>query len=247
MKNPSRNFEKKLKAQLTKLFVVNRRQAITATGKLLSVSFAHIWTVESGKITKLIDFFDTARCPFRVSSLITYRSPFRRGPDYMHRLALLIFAFLVLAAPLMAQEKSWEIFDSSVPEPALVKSDSQEIYETVLKIIDRWNQHDIEGSLAPYWKSPDLLVVINLDQYNGWQQLHDFYIKNYSDPNSMGKLAPARLSVKLVKPDVALALIWSEVTFPDSKKKLDQNTLLLLRKFEDGWKITAEHTNNEYQ
>jgi hypothetical protein len=165
----------------------------------------------------------------------------------MHRLALLIFAFLVLAAPLRAQEKSWEMFDSSVPKPAPVKSAAQEIYETLLKIIDRWNQHDIEGYLAAYWKSPDMLVVSNLDQYDGWQQLHDFYMKNYSDPNSMGKLAPARLSVKLVKPDVALALIWSEVTFPDSKKKLDQNTLLLLRKFEDGWKITAEHTNNEYQ
>jgi uncharacterized protein len=33
---------------------------ITATGKTLSVSFAHIWTVDNGKISKLVDFFDTA-------------------------------------------------------------------------------------------------------------------------------------------------------------------------------------------
>ncbi len=33
---------------------------IRATDKTLSVSFAHIWTVENGRISKLVDFFDTA-------------------------------------------------------------------------------------------------------------------------------------------------------------------------------------------
>ena len=33
---------------------------IKATGKTISTPIAHVWTVENGKITQLIDFFNTA-------------------------------------------------------------------------------------------------------------------------------------------------------------------------------------------
>ena len=33
---------------------------IKATGKTISTPLAHVWTVESGKITRFLDFFDTA-------------------------------------------------------------------------------------------------------------------------------------------------------------------------------------------
>ena len=33
---------------------------IKATGKTISTSIAHVWTVEHGKITRFLDFFDTA-------------------------------------------------------------------------------------------------------------------------------------------------------------------------------------------
>jgi hypothetical protein len=35
-------------------------------------------------------------------------------------------------------------------------------------MIDRWNAHDIEGHLEAYWKSPELLVVIESERFNGW-------------------------------------------------------------------------------
>ena len=34
------------------------------------------------------------------------------------------------------------------------------VYEVLLKMLDRWNAHDIEGHLDVYSKSPELLVVI---------------------------------------------------------------------------------------
>jgi hypothetical protein len=43
-------------------------------------------------------------------------------------------------------------------------------------MLDRWNAHDIEGHLDVYWKSAELLVVIDSEQFNGWQQLHDSYV-----------------------------------------------------------------------
>jgi len=33
---------------------------IKATGKRASIPIAHVWTIEEGKITRLLDFFDTA-------------------------------------------------------------------------------------------------------------------------------------------------------------------------------------------
>ena len=43
-------------------------------------------------------------------------------------------------------------------------------------MLDRWNAHDIEGHLQVYWNSPELLVVVDAEQFNGWQQLHDSYV-----------------------------------------------------------------------
>lgn len=42
------------------LFLGTYTARIPATGKTVAVSFAHVWSVENGKITRLIDFFDTA-------------------------------------------------------------------------------------------------------------------------------------------------------------------------------------------
>jgi hypothetical protein len=67
-------------------------------------------------------------------------------------------------------------------------------------MLDRWNVHDIEGHLEAYWKSPELLVVIDSEQFNGWQQLHDSYLHGYPDRSAMGSIEPSRIQVKLLKP-----------------------------------------------
>ena len=48
---------------------------------------------------------------------------------------------------------------------------------------------------------PDLLVVVDSEQFNGWQQLHDSYVNGYPDRNGMGFIEPKRIQVKLLKPD----------------------------------------------
>jgi len=143
----------------------------------------------------------------------------------------------------MAQgQKGW-IFDSFGPNPSATKPDAQLVYEVLLKMLDRWNTHDIEGHLDVYWRSPELLVIVDSEQFNGWQQLHDSYINGYPDRNSMGFITPARIQVKLLKPDLALALSWWSVSFPSTKQKVVGNTTMNLQKFDDGWKIVASHTS----
>ena len=154
---------------------------------------------------------------------------------------VLIVSVLWVSPPMMAQG-GWQ-FDSLTSSPAAPTSDSQQVYEVLLKMLDRWNAHDIDGHLEAYWKSPELLVVIDSEQFNGWQQLHDSYINGYPDRNSMGYINPARIQVKLLKPDLALALTWWTISFPNSKQKVVGNTTMNLQKFDDGWKVVAAHSS----
>ena len=143
----------------------------------------------------------------------------------------------------MAQDQNGWQFDTLGPKSVASKPDAQQVYEVLLKMLDRWNAHDIEGHLEVYRKSPELLVVVDSEEFNGWQALHDSYINGYPDRNMMGLIQPKRIQVKLLKTDLALALTWWSVSFPDTKQKVVGNTTMNLQKFDDGWKIVASHTS----
>jgi uncharacterized protein (TIGR02246 family) len=155
-------------------------------------------------------------------------------------LAISALSFCLLAR---AQETKESQSDSLYGSSSDAKSDQQQIYDILLKMLDRWNAHDIEGYLEVYWKSPELLVVVDSEQFNGWQQLHDSYVNGYPDRNSMGFIDPKGIQIKLLKPDLALALTWWSISFPTSKQKLMGNTTLNLQKFQDGWKVVAAHSS----
>jgi hypothetical protein len=157
------------------------------------------------------------------------------------RLLLILLVWFTIRV--MANEPGGWLFDSMAVSPDAAKSDGQQVYEVLLRMLDRWNAHDIEGHLEVYWNSPGLLVVIDSEQFNGWQQLHDSYINGYPDRNSMGYISPSRIQVKLLKPDLALALTWWSITFPNSRQKVVGNTTMNLQKFEYGWKIVAAHSS----
>ena len=142
-----------------------------------------------------------------------------------------------------AQERDGWQFDSLRANASVLKPDAQQVYEVLLKMLDRWNAHDIEGYMKVYSNSPELLVVIDSEQFNGWQQLHDSYVNAYPDRNGRGFIDPKRIKIKLLKPDLALALTWWSVSFPNSKQKVVGNTTMDLQKSDDGWKIIASHTS----
>jgi Protein of unknown function (DUF3225) len=147
------------------------------------------------------------------------------------------------ALPLQAQEQTGRQLNSLSASSDVTKPDAQQVYEVVLKMLDRWNAHDIEGYLETYWKSPDLLVVVDSEQFIGWQQLHDSYINGYPIRTAMGFTQPKRIQVKLLSPTLALALTWWSVSFPSSNQPVVGDSTMNLQKFEDGWKIVASHTS----
>jgi hypothetical protein len=104
---------------------------------------------------------------------------------------LLLPAVLLFSLPLMAEDPQGWQFDSMQAGSGLPRSGGQQVYALLLRMLDRWNAHDIEGHLEVYWKSPALLVVVDSEQFNGWQQLHDSYVSGYRDPAAMGFIDPA--------------------------------------------------------
>ena len=78
--------------------------------------------------------------------------------------------------PLMAQERNAWQFGYPPANSSGSKPDDQQVYQVLLKMLDRWNAHDIEGYMQSYWRSPELLVVVASEQFNGWQQLHNSYV-----------------------------------------------------------------------
>jgi uncharacterized protein (TIGR02246 family) len=146
-------------------------------------------------------------------------------------------------SPVMAQEQSAWRLGIAPASSSVAKPDDQQVYEILLKMLDRWNAHDIEGYLEVYWKSPELLVVVDSEQFNGWQQLHDSYFNGYPSRTAMGFIQPKRIQVRLLKPDFALALTWWSVSFPSSKQPVVGNSTMNVQKFDDGWKVIASHTS----
>jgi uncharacterized protein (TIGR02246 family) len=159
----------------------------------------------------------------------------------------IFIALLAISAsfclPTIGQDQKGSQSDSLPANSSASVADSEQIYGILLKMVDRWNAHDIEGYMEVYWKSPELLVVVDAEQFNGWQQLHDSSINRYPHRSAMGFIQPKRIQVKLLKPDLALALTWWSVAFPSSKQEMVGDSTMNLQKFEDGWKIVASHTS----
>jgi hypothetical protein len=143
--------------------------------------------------------------------------------------------------------RGWE-YDSIAPDrsaspPSPQQDDLKAVNDLLLKMLDRWNAHDIEGYLSVLWNSPQLLVILQAEQFQGWQSIADAYRSGFRDPNAMGYIKPSRIQIKLVKPDLANAVTWWSVSYPTSKVQVVGNTTMNLQKFGDGWKIVLTHSS----
>ena len=139
----------------------------------------------------------------------------------------------------------WD-FDSITPTPSPTPSNegsSQQVYDVLVKMMTRWNAHDLDGYLECFWKSPDLVVIVDSEVSLGWQKLHDSYKNGFHNLDEMGVITPMRIQVRLVKDDLAFALTRWTVTFPRSAHALIGIDSAFLQKFDNGWKVISGHTS----
>ena len=146
-----------------------------------------------------------------------------------------------------ATSRGWE-YDSITPEratttPTSEQADIQAINSVLTNMDDRWNAHDIDGYMAAFWKSRELFVVVQAEQYQGWDMLYKAYKTGFTDPNAMGTTEPSRIQIKRLSPDFAIASNWWSVSYPNSKIRVVGNTMMDLKKLPEGWKIIAAHSS----
>lgn len=103
-----------------------------------------------------------------------------------------------------------------------------------------WNEGDIEGFMAHYWKSNKMTYQSGDSRLMGWDALLDRYNKVYPKGN-MGTLEFSDLIVHVLSDDSAYVL---------GKWKLKAETwtreglfTTILKKMEDGWKIIHDHSS----
>lgn len=128
---------------------------------------------------------------------------------------------------------------------AAAKTDTQIVYEVLIKMLDRWNARDIDGLMSVYWNSPNLLAVIDTEQFDGWENLYRSYKSQCRNPNDMGIVNPTRVQVELLKPDLAFGIVSWTIRYPQNAhaSEVVGTTTMDIQKFDSGWKIVVLHTS----
>jgi len=106
-----------------------------------------------------------------------------------------------------------------------------------------WNRGDLESYMAGYWHSPELEFYSGATITRGWQQTLDRYRKRYqSGGREMGTLTFSELRIEPIDSRNAFVTGRWQLAM---KKGESPNGLftLLLRKFDDGWKIVHDHSS----
>ena len=105
-----------------------------------------------------------------------------------------------------------------------------------------WNRGDVDGFMEGYWKSPDLRFGSGGNVTRGWEETNARYKTNYDSREKMGVLTFSDQEVILLADDAAVVHgRWALERDGDTPGGL---YTLILRKFEDGWKIVSDTTTS---
>lgn len=126
----------------------------------------------------------------------------------------------------------------------LVAAQKSAIEEELIRIHDlqrkAWNEGNIEGFMAHYWKNQKMTYQTGDTRLMGWDALLDRYKKTYPKEN-MGTLEFSDLIVHVLSEDSAYVLgKWKLRTETWTREGLFTT---ILKKMEDGWKIIHDHSS----
>jgi beta-aspartyl-peptidase (threonine type) len=109
--------------------------------------------------------------------------------------------------------------------------------------VEAWNRGDLEGFMAGYWRSPDLVFCSGATVTKGWDATLARYRKRYQDEGrEMGRLRFDGIEVIPLGADAALARGAWRLATSDGKEPHGVFTLLL-RRLDGAWRIVHDHTS----
>ena len=110
--------------------------------------------------------------------------------------------------------------------------------------VEAWNRGDLEGFMAGYWRSPDLVFCSGSTVTRGWDETLARYRKRYqSEGREMGRLRFDGIEVIALGEEAALARGAWRLRMNDGKEPHGLFTLLL-RRLDGAWRIVHDHTSS---
>lgn len=105
-----------------------------------------------------------------------------------------------------------------------------------------WNRGDLDGFMAGYWRSPDLVFTSGGVVRRGWQVAYDHYRSRYGGaPETMGRLELSAVEVHPLGTDAA----WVLGHWTLSGAQADDGVFtLVLRRIDGTWRIVHDHTSS---
>ena len=109
--------------------------------------------------------------------------------------------------------------------------------------IGAWNRGDLNGYMAGYWNSPDLVFFSNGEETRGWQPTLDRYRGRYQGAGKeMGTLDFPMLDILTLGPEAAVARGRWRLKL-SSGKELTGMTTVVFRKLSEGWRVVHDHSS----
>ncbi|MPY89152.1 MAG: DUF4440 domain-containing protein [Luteitalea sp.] len=183
-----------------------------------------------------------ARPPvFRKSRRFMVTSFYARSVTSRKSLAMLTHA---VAAGLLL----WLVAPGPVHAQGSPPAAAAQAIRTIRTLLDdqvaAWNRGDLDGFMAGYWKSPDLVFTSEAQVRRGWQATYDRYRKRYGgEPETMGNVAFEDLEITMLGADAAWVLGRWRLT--RNGHRSGGVFTLVLRRFNEGWRIVHDHTSVE--
>ena len=144
-------------------------------------------------------------------------------------LILILSLTIFLILPVFTAEKNIESIKNEIK---VVLDDSEK----------GWNTGNIEQYMECYRKSEKMRFAGNGNFNFGWENTLKRYKKSYPDKEAMGRLSFSDVDITVISNDAALVFGRWTLRYPD-KEKTGLYTLLL-RKFDEGWRIVHDHSSS---
>ena len=110
--------------------------------------------------------------------------------------------------------------------------------------VEAWNRGDLEGFMAGYWRSPELVFCSGATVTKGWDATLERYRKRYqAEGREMGRLGFDAVEVLPLGPDGAAARGAWRLRMSDGKEPHGLFTLVL-RRIDGAWRIVHDHTSS---
>ena len=112
----------------------------------------------------------------------------------------------------------------------------------LLRQQEAWNAGDIDGFMAGYWHSDDLVFTSGGRIRRGWQATRDAYHASYGREN-MGHLTFSDLEFTPVGDSVMVVLgRWA---LAETARASGGVFTLVMRRFAEGWLVIHDHTSTD--